>query len=109
MGALFEACWLVHVWLLEIVRPRVILCLGNDEGLSPYALLRRSSSVQVLSSENRAYRTGKYFRARIQLEQGYFDITAFGVPHPSRFEPSVDGLEYLANVFRACVPGSLYA
>jgi hypothetical protein len=37
---LWEKCWLVHRLLLSIVRPKLILCLGNSDGLSAFSLLR---------------------------------------------------------------------
>lgn len=37
---LADACWPVHQAILDIVRPRLVVCFGNS-GRSPYAFLRR--------------------------------------------------------------------
>ena len=84
---LFKACWPVHEYLLSVIKPKVILCLGNGEGLedSSFAAVRslfpsRSGS----SPSHESYRLGKWFVTKATFSNDQ-DVLWFGVPHPSRF------------------------
>lgn len=42
--AIFAACWPVHEWFLSIVRPRLILCLSEDDEARPRRIVRDPSA-----------------------------------------------------------------
>jgi RimJ/RimL family protein N-acetyltransferase len=108
---LWERCWRVHKFFLKIVRPKLILCLGNGNGLSPFSLLREQLLREQCSEASEVCRTrvaqqeksGKrggsgetrtnrplYWKSFVSqvLVNGSEKLHCMvvGVPHPSRCE-----------------------
>lgn len=88
----WKHCWPVHQLFLSVVRPRVIVCLGNGPDPSSYELLRltRESKGRPLpwnwqplpdeTSESGKLRQDVSFDLG---EFGYHECMVLGLPHPS--------------------------
>lgn len=99
-----EPCWLVHKAALKIIKPKVILCLGNGEHRykSAYAYIRSRVGMEYKDCS----RCGniKWFECSPRL---LYEATAdspmilvIGVPHPSRFDPSSEMLGVVSNLYK---------
>jgi hypothetical protein len=89
-----EHFWPLHQWFLGIVRPKVILALGNGNGLSAFGLfLDRASEAEREPTTN--FRSGKFARARFDLPTGPISVLLIGAPHPSRFPVAEDVIRRL--------------
>jgi hypothetical protein len=99
---LFEASWPVHAWFLSIVRPKIILCLGNGRsGPSAMGLLAGKAGIDwdkdvryaVNAPSRNRFRHGCWFDAVFPVsgdgQQG-LSCTVVGAPHPSRFGATDD-------------------
>lgn len=102
----FEDGWFIHQFLLSIVRPKVIVCLGNGASLSAFSLLHQKS----MGSPERSYLPGGHHDSRYAFMKGRgfsgtFDLNGsqlknvlvLGAPHPSRFDPG----EFITNLENA--------
>lgn len=112
-----ERCWQAHKVFLGIVKPTLIVCLGNDENVnaSSFSLMKKwtctqDSNVTREDCRNQVYRRARYlkwFDAKIALGSDEDQSTLFcrivGVPHPSRFE--IVKLEKLGSRLKEVVPG----
>lgn len=95
---LWENCWHVHKLFLSIVQPKLILCLGNGNGLSAFSLLR-SRFLGAPTPQNvgpNGFRDGKWFAGRVAVCQE--PCTVVGIPHPSRFGMSEKLEHYLKEL-----------
>lgn len=95
-----ERCWQVHKVWLDIVKPRLIVCLGNDErdNASSFALMKEWMGAQDRTVHRkdckhpgrRRTKFVKWFDATVtvgsQEVQSSLSCRVVGVPHPSRFE-----------------------
>lgn len=89
----WDICWPVHQFFLSIVRPKVIVCLGNGDGVSAFRFVR--SKLQPASAQGYEYlnegvamsfRSGKWSRGVLPLSDGStMETTILGVAHPSRY------------------------
>jgi hypothetical protein len=80
---LFKKCWLIHKRFLSIVKPRIILCLGNKEDMSAFALLREMLAIEP----NQVRRCGhvKAFSSAIAVsDRETINSHVIGVRHPSQ-------------------------
>ena len=95
----FAPYWEVHKLLLSIVRPKLILCLGNSESPngSSFAALRAAMGLNGARGESQNYRNGKYFVAVAPWDRTN-NVFVAGVPHPSRFAAS-EGLSEFLRAF----------
>jgi hypothetical protein len=75
----WNKCWRVHRFMLNIVRPRIIICFGYGESGSPYDCMARVSEVRSRQIERGA--RFKWFDARF-AEIG-LSSRVIGVFHPS--------------------------
>lgn len=87
---LWTKCWPVHRLLLSIVQPKLILCLGNGDGLSAFSLLRSrfSGAPIVQRCGPNGFRDGKWFAGRVAVAQKRpqeLECTVVGISHPSRY------------------------
>lgn len=95
---LFEKCWPIHKRFLSIVKPRIILCLGNKEDLSAFALLREMLAIEP----NQVRRCGhvKAFSSAIAVsDRETINSHVIGVRHPSQpwFNPVEELRLYLTQ------------
>ncbi len=92
----FAPYWEVHKLLLSIVRPKLILCLGNSDtpNGSSFAALRAAMGLNGERGESQNYRDGKYFVAVAPWDLTS-NVFVAGVPHPSRFAASEGLLDFL--------------
>jgi hypothetical protein len=97
---LWDRCWPVHQLFLEIVRPNIILCLGNGAGLSSFALLQRKAEPPVhVQMVAHSYRDGKSFKSNFLLSDGsVLQCTVVGAPHPSWVQPTDRFKRFLASI-----------
>ena len=75
---LADLCWPIHLSILEIVRPKLIITIGNS-AISPYAYLRRQlngSAEQLFPSGHGDWRCRVFHSASRQV---------VGLPHLSRY------------------------
>lgn len=85
---LFEKCWKIHQIFLSIIRPKIILCLGNGERSSAFALLKAKFRDNEITSGG-----VKEFIGKMPMADGkVLEVRIVGVRHPSRFN-SVKDLE----------------
>ena len=94
-SSLWEKCWPVHQFFLGVVRPRIVLCLGNGRSLSAFGLVRSKcvGKISNESSDQRSFRDGKWFDGSLPLNNGSMrSVHVVGAPHPSRFGITATGL-----------------
>ncbi|MBX3329937.1 MAG: hypothetical protein KF722_06025 [Nitrospira sp.] len=85
---LFDKCWPIHQIFLSIVKPKIILCLGNGERSSAFAFLK-----EKLKAKESHVGNVKAFLSEIPLADGEtIRSRIIGVRHPSRpwFNPVRD-------------------
>ncbi len=93
---LWEKCWPIHQYLLAIVRPEAILCLGYQDGKSAFSFLKAKSNATASDGAarpgpgNRSYALIRYFRARLPIEKlEPLACTVIGIPHHARYSTFV--------------------
>lgn len=97
-------CWQLHLFFLSVVRPKTIICLGNNDGLSAFSLLLASRNVhrhevQFVDEKGMSFRHGKYCDLKIQVDDGSeLNVKAIGIPHPSWHNPSKEIKEFLEKI-----------
>ncbi len=86
-----ERCWEVHKLFLQIVKPKLIVCLGNGQRLSSFSLLKDRLKVSKVSycGNGKSFLDGRWF------ESEELECKVVGVPHPSRFGISVTLEQFL--------------
>jgi len=97
VAELWKRCWPVHQYFLSVVRPRVILCLGNGD-VSSFSLVRAKciSTPAVGWCGVESSRDGKWFRGELPVPEkaseptlpekaGELRCVVVGAPHPSWF------------------------
>jgi uracil-DNA glycosylase len=95
--ALFRRCWPVHELLLSIVRPKIIVALGNSNALSAFSLLQsRCQGPPRIHLVGSSFLDGKWFEGRLAA-LGHA-CTVVGVAHPSRVTPSEKLKRFLTNL-----------
>ena len=95
---IFKKCWPIHELFLSIVKPKVILCLGNGEVMSSFALLREKLALKP--DQIRSHGQVKVFSSAIAVSGGEtINSHVIGVRHPSYpwFDPVKDLNLYLQN------------
>ena len=85
-----DCCLRVHDFFLAIVRPKIVVCLGNGEGASSFAILRNYLGSPESHLVGKTFRDGKYCDASPSWGRGGCRI--IGAPHPSRFTMSSQAL-----------------
>lgn len=82
------ACWGVHMKLLEIIQPKSILCLGVDENLSSWSLVKKWSNhtfrqIDVEGEKEKQTASGGKFGS---VQFSFLDkrTILIGIKHPSR-------------------------
>jgi hypothetical protein len=77
------------------VRPKNIVCLGNDRELSAFSILATWLNIPNEAIEScvpaGSFRDGRWFDASVPLPRDSsppLTCRVIGVPHPSRFAPS---------------------
>jgi uncharacterized protein len=84
---LWDDCWPIHEWMLSIVRPKWIVCLGNQEDASSYSLLRGRCGSCIPLGDYTDFRKGKVFKGSLPISKHEsLDVHVLGLPHPSRFD-----------------------
>ncbi|HAJ21573.1 MAG TPA: hypothetical protein DCL95_16185 [Rhodospirillaceae bacterium] len=91
---LWDLCWPVHQFFLSLIRPKVIICLGNGDNVSAFRFMR--SKLEPVEAQSYSYldhttsekfRAGKWTRGSLSLSDGSeIETTVLGVAHPSRFQ-----------------------
>jgi hypothetical protein len=96
---LWNECWPIHEWMLSIVRPKWIVCLGNHEEASSYSLLRGRCKSCVPVGDCTDFRKGKVFKGSLPISNHEsLDVHVLGLPHPSRFNlPAAASIPGLLN------------
>jgi hypothetical protein len=80
-----DMCWPVHKYLInEVVKPKIIICIGNRESESAYAYLRGKYQ-PIAKEESRSANQGHY---KIKAFQTGCETPRWviGFPHFSRYE-----------------------
>ena len=77
-----ELCWPVHEWILDVVRPRLVIAYGNSDP-SPYSFL--AWKYGVADPESHPSGHGRW-DCRSFLVPGRFRVV--GLPHLSRYKVS---------------------
>lgn len=103
---LWKKHWPIHQYFLAIVRPKVIICLGNGDRLSSFSLLRAVNEISrkysFCDEQSKSFRGGKYFAARFLLaDNESHECTVVGIPHPSRFDFPKNLVEFLKKKLSA--------
>lgn len=83
---LAEACWPCHAYLLELIRPKLLVTYGNGAG-SAYDFvthkLRQHTRGDVVSEPSDC---GKTLLFKRTVDLGWGEVRIVGLPHPSRFK-----------------------
>ena len=82
-------CWKYHERFLEIIRPKIIVCIGNSRSFSPFSELANRYKIN-LPSTNIKPLYGTFWLKSFFLERPSWDrekVLVLGLPHFSRFEP----------------------
>lgn len=83
----WNVCWKVHQFLLGVVRPKVILCLGYGEDESAFSFLRsKCSQLPVTKGYPKELRQKefKWFEENMPIDEDPIRPLVIGVFHPSR-------------------------
>lgn len=81
----WDRCWPVHQFLLGIIRPKVILCLGYGESHSAYAYLREKLENTKNKPEKSPSGGFKSIEGTLPVDGGEnINLLVVGVYHPSR-------------------------
>jgi len=86
---LANKCWEVHRFIISIVKPKIIITIGNGEQKSAYTYLHKISSKVREDNPLKAFH-GEY---KIKSFIGKFDelnILVVGLPHLSRYDVTGD-------------------
>jgi hypothetical protein len=93
----WSRCWPVHQLFLNIVRPRVVVCLGSDGNVSAWAKLQHASSPVARkytrhweNEPDEAVANGKW-RDSVTLDLGEYGshtCSILGLPHPGKGNPA---------------------
>jgi hypothetical protein len=99
----WDTCWAVHQMFLDVVRPRVVVCLGNGgrSGTSTWEMLRLTRRREGRSfepnfpdpSEDESARHGRW-RPKITLDLSggkSHTCSVLGLPHPSAQPDAKEG------------------
>ena len=103
LASAFDACWPIHEYFLSIVRPRVILCLGYQDGGSAFWLLKRKarpgSEVPLTSHtpSGRKFPSFKSAQMISDLRGGELSSLVVGIRHPS-YVPDAANTSEFANL-----------
>jgi hypothetical protein len=82
IDSVWEKCWHVHQFLLSIVQPKVILCLGCGADRSSFKYLYDMASGH--SNERvKAAKHIKWFNGRLTLAGSTLHVLVIGFHHPS--------------------------
>lgn len=91
--SLWEKCWPIHQFFLSIVKPKLIVCLGNGDSLSSFRLIREKTTKPATPYEMLGpnFRYGKLVNATLALgDSPPLACTILGIPHPSRFNTHIE-------------------
>jgi hypothetical protein len=81
-----ELCWPVHDWILNVVRPRLVIVYGNSDR-SPYGFLARKFAGMDSATDPQTCWSGHGdWACRSFLVRGRFRVV--GLPHLSRYKVS---------------------
>lgn len=84
-----EICWEVHKEILNIVKPNVILCIGNGEDISSYSFIKK---LYKYNSETKLESGRKNWKIKlIHIELNGNKITVIGLPHLSWYNINIYG------------------
>jgi hypothetical protein len=79
--------WPIHQKSLAVVRPKVILTLGNGEGTTAFGmLLNQAVPGSVLREPTSNFRNGKFVRAKFASGSDEIEPLIIGAPHPSWYD-----------------------
>lgn len=80
-----HACWPVHEWLIQKIRPKLLIVFGTS-GPSPFNFLRKHLGWRQYTK--RVYRTGHGSTKAYGVtgEIAGHELTVLGIPHPSIYE-----------------------
>jgi uracil-DNA glycosylase len=83
---LFDECWPVHQRFLSIVKPSLVLCLGNGDGSSFCLLRTKAIALPPVTEIGAGFRDGRFYDATFRVNDGTtLGCRVLGLPHPSRF------------------------
>lgn len=81
--SLADKCWAVNKLILDLVRPHLIITIGNGRGNSPYAYLRQA--LQADSEQTAPSGFGNYQLRYATARQHDARVGLLGLPHLSRY------------------------
>lgn len=83
---LADTCWPVHEVILDIVKPKLILCCGNS-GASPYGYLKDRFSAVEQCSPDGLTQHGNWKIKTFTVNNEGDHVLVVGLPHLSRYNP----------------------
>lgn len=83
-----DTCWPVHEAFLNIVRPRLILALGNGEDFSPYQYIH--SKYGGTEDSEDTYNPRRYKLKGFKTNIAGREISVVGLPNLSRYHPAAE-------------------
>jgi hypothetical protein len=94
---LWERHWPIHQSLLDLIRPKIIVCLGlNKSGGSPYWLIQQKilPLQRPIESKHNGVVVARSYEGHVPIKDSdqYFSVRVMAVRHPSRWDPC-DGLD----------------
>jgi hypothetical protein len=105
---LWAVCKPWHARWLDILRPNLILCLGNHERWSAYAWLKN-----LLTDFRETARIKTYGKFSVKIGEGRLSdrtVAVVSTPHPARWLPSDprcrEGVDRVREVLHASAPAS---
>jgi hypothetical protein len=81
-----DVCWPVHEAVLNLVKPKTILCCGNSS-FSAYAYLKNRFGGQESSSPPGVAEHGNWQIKSFKTEINGRKVVVIGMPHLSRYDP----------------------
>lgn len=95
--------WSFHKEWLKIVRPKVVVCNGNAEGLSAYAFIRSRFPGSVEEAKPRRI-YGRFYFKSFRIIRPFWNedepVVVLGVPHMSRFAPGQPFMDAISSALQ---------
>ena len=96
-----ETCWPIHEKMLSIVKPKIIVAVGNDNAGSAYTKLlqQKRHKIDPSSKVVKEANHGKYRLKGFRFSEDNRDVMVLGLPHFSYYnvKPNQDLLKQFIN------------
>lgn len=98
MRKAFDECWPLHTYFLSKIKPKIIICLGYQNGGSPFSLIQTKatllSEISTHFHEGRTYASFKWAPIKFNDKTIQGSPLLIGIRHPSWVVDAADCEEF---------------